>query len=94
MDIEKYMLPCMNKSIFGIECMGCGTQRAFLLLLNGDFVAAFYQFPAIYTTILFSGSVVFHFLDAKRNYTKWIIGLAIVNACIMIVAYFYKLVTL
>ena len=91
MDIEKYMIPCMNKQLFGIDCLGCGTQRAFLLVLNGDFAAAFQMFPAIYTTILFFITLGFHFIDKSRKYDKIIIVLAIINAIIMITSYIYKM---
>ena len=91
MDIEKYMLPCMNKSLFGVDCIGCGTQRSLLLLLNGEFTKAFYQFPAIYTTLLLFGLIGLHLIDKKRNYQKIIIGLAIINAIIMIISYIYKI---
>ncbi len=87
------MIPCMNKQLFGVDCLGCGTQRALLLLLNGDFVKAFHLFPAIYTTLLFFGVLALHFLDKSRNYNKLVIGLAIVNASIMIVSYLYKMTT-
>jgi Protein of unknown function (DUF2752) len=87
------MIPCMNKQLFGVDCLGCGTQRALLLLLNGDFAKAFHLFPAIYTTLLFFGILALHFLDKSRNYNKLIIGLAIVNASIMIVSYIYKMTT-
>lgn len=90
MKVEDYMLPCMNKSLFGIDCLGCGTQRALLLVLKGEFVQAFYTFPAIYTTILFFVIIGLHFLDKARNYHKIIIFLAILNAIIMIISYFYK----
>jgi Protein of unknown function (DUF2752) len=91
MKIEDYMIPCMNKSFFGLDCLGCGTQRAFLLVLNGDFVKAFHMFPAIYTTILFFSFLGLNFIDKSRNYHKMIIGLAITNAIIMIIAFIYKL---
>ena len=87
---DDFMLPCMNKSIFGFDCLGCGTQRALLLILEGEFVEAFYMFPAIYTTILFIFILAFNFIDKSRNYHKIIIGLALTNAVIMIVSYFYK----
>ncbi|MFA7446524.1 MAG: DUF2752 domain-containing protein, partial [Flavobacteriaceae bacterium] len=45
--MEDYMLPCMNKKLFGIDCMGCGIQRSVALLLRGEFVEAFYMYPAI-----------------------------------------------
>lgn len=88
--MEQYMLPCVHKKIFGIDCFGCGTQRAIMLLLEGDIVAAFKMFPAIFTTILFFIFVALHFIDKSRNYTKMLIFLAICNAVIMIISYFYK----
>jgi hypothetical protein len=93
-DIDQYLLPCMNKTLFGIECMGCGTQRAFLLVLNGEFTAAFKLFPAIYTTLLLFVFLGLHFIDKSRNYHKFIIGLALFNAIIMIIAYFYRMINL
>jgi hypothetical protein len=81
----------MNKSLFGVDCFGCGTQRALLLLLEGDFVGAFKMFPAIYTTILFFGFVALHFIDKSRNYRNFLILFAVANSIIMVGSYFYKL---
>lgn len=89
--MEEYMLPCFTKKFLGIDCPGCGTQRAFVMVCKGDFVEAFYMFPAIYTTILFFIFVALHFLDKSRNYTKFIIIFAIVNGIIMLSAYLGKL---
>ena len=91
MKIEDFMIPCINKTLFGVDCFGCGTQRAFLLILNGKFLEAFYMFPAIYTTILFFIILGLNFMDKSRNYHKLIISLALINAIIMIISYFYKL---
>jgi uncharacterized membrane protein len=43
-----YMLPCISKTLFGIECLGCGAQRALVLLCQGRFWEAFCMYPAIY----------------------------------------------
>ncbi len=94
MDLDKYMIPCVNKKIFGVECLGCGTQRALILLFRGEFTAAFEMFPAIFTTILFFIILGLHFIDKSRNYHKLIIGLAIINAIIMIISYIYKMTNL
>lgn len=91
MDLEKYMIRCMNKKLTGVDCMGCGTQRAFVLFLQGDFAEAFYMFPAIFTTIPLFLFIALHFIDKNRNYQKLIIGFAIANALIMIISYFYKI---
>ena len=91
MDIEKYMIPCVNKKLFGVECLGCGAQRALLLILKGEFNAAFHMFPAIFTTILFFAVLGLHFIDKSKNYHKIIVSLAFINAVIMIISYIYKM---
>ncbi|GAA4769715.1 MULTISPECIES: DUF2752 domain-containing protein [Flavobacterium] len=90
MRAEDYMIPCMNKSLFGVECMGCGTQRSLLLLSKGEFIEAFYMFPPIYTTILFFLILGLNFIDKSRNYNKIIVSVAVLNALIMVISYFYK----
>lgn len=88
--MEEYMIPCMHKKLFGVDCMGCGTQRAGYMVLQGNFVDAFKMFPAIYTTILLFIFIFLHFIDKKRKYHKIIIFLAILNAIIMVFSYIYK----
>ena len=78
------MLPCMNKSLFGVDCIGCGAQRSILLLINGEFIKAFYQFPAIYTTILLFIFIGLHLINKKRDYQKIIIALAIINSALAV----------
>ncbi|MFC7772620.1 DUF2752 domain-containing protein [Flavobacterium sp. GCM10027622] len=90
MSAEQYMIPCLNKTLFGVECFGCGTQRSLYLLFQGKFVEAFYMYPPIYTLLLFFMAIGFHFFDKSRNYNKIIIVLAIINAIIMVTSYIYK----
>jgi hypothetical protein len=81
----------MNKQLFGLECPGCGMQRAVKFLINGEFTAAFQMFPAIYTLIALGILLGFHFLDRSRNYSKIIIATAILNGAVMIIFYLYKM---
>ncbi|WP_317041222.1 MULTISPECIES: DUF2752 domain-containing protein [Flavobacterium] len=84
------MLPCLSKTLFGMECLGCGFQRGFLLLVQGDFSGAFKMYPALFTTLLFLGIVGLNLIDNNRNYRKWIITSAILNGIFMIGGYFFK----
>ncbi|WP_416843979.1 DUF2752 domain-containing protein [Flavobacterium sp. LB3P122] len=84
------MFPCLSKILFGVECLGCGFQRGFLLLLQCNFLAAFKMYPAIYTSLLFLAIVGLNFIDKRNNYQKYIIGIAIINGLFMIFGYFYK----
>ena len=89
--LDEYMLPCLNKKIFGIECLGCGTQRAAALLFKGDFVAAFKMYPAIYTLLLLIVLVIFNlFVKFKYDY-KIKITLLFINVAIIVVSYFIKM---
>ncbi|MXS70419.1 DUF2752 domain-containing protein [Chryseobacterium binzhouense] len=90
MHIEDFMLPCPSKKFLGIECFGCGTQRAIVLVFQGKFSEAFQMYPAVYTLLMFFGFVILNFLDKKRNYGQILIFLAIINAVIMVFSYFYK----
>jgi len=85
------MLPCMFKQTFGIDCIGCGIQRAFFYHVNCDFVNAFKMFPAIYTTLLLGVSILLFIFDKKRNYQTMVISLAIANAVVMIISFIYKM---
>lgn len=89
--MEEYMLPCMSKKLFGVECLGCGTQRALILLLKGEFVEAFKMYPPIYTLIILFLLLFLHIVDKSRNYTRIVISLAIINLIIMILSYAYKM---
>lgn len=81
---EEFMLPCLNKQLLGLECMGCGMQRSLALLFQGEFVAALYMYPAIYTLILL---ISFALLNSFKNYkfaTRIIIILAVINVILIL----------
>ncbi|WP_308813202.1 DUF2752 domain-containing protein [Aestuariibaculum sp. M13] len=88
--LEEYMLPCLNKELFGIECMGCGMQRALSLLLHGEFIAAFKMYPAIYTLVLMFSVIAFNLFKSFKSANRIILILAIINAVIIITSFFIK----
>jgi hypothetical protein len=84
------MFPCISKTLLGIECLGCGFQRAFLLLIQGNFGGAFKMYPAIYSSLLLLFFIGLHFLNRNQNYKKTLLILVIINSVFMIVGYYYK----
>ncbi|MCL6460375.1 MAG: DUF2752 domain-containing protein [Flavobacterium micromati] len=90
MDLEKYMFPCLSKTLFGIECLGCGFQRSFVLLLQGDFSGSFKMYPALITTILFLGIIALSFIQKSKNYNNLIFISAVLNGIFMVAGYIYK----
>ena len=90
--MEEYMLPCMNKKYLGVECMGCGIQRAILHLVRGEFIEAFMMYPAIYPLIgLLGFLIVNHFRSIK--YANFIIpALAIITVGTIFTSYIIKII--
>lgn len=89
--MDEYMLPCLNKKYLGFECMGCGLQRSVSLILKGEFVDAFFMYPAIYPLIfLFTVLIANQFISFKYA-NKSIIFLAILTVSTMIISYGIKM---
>jgi hypothetical protein len=84
-----FMLPCLNKAIFGIDCPGCGAQRALLMILQGDFASAFFMYPAIYTLILFGCVLILS--QFYSVHSKVIYGLGAVNVLTIAISYTIKM---
>ncbi|GEJ44515.1 MULTISPECIES: DUF2752 domain-containing protein [unclassified Chryseobacterium] len=90
MDINDFMLTCPSKKFLGVECLGCGAQRAVVLVFEGKFAEAFQMYPAVYTLLLFFLTLGLSFIDKKRKYSNILMILVGVNLIIMIIGYLYK----
>lgn len=89
--MKEYMLPCLNKQLFGVECPGCGAQRATALFFDGQFLAAFKMYPAIYSLLLLA---IFLLLNTFISfpYSKQIkYGLILLNVLVVVISYIIKM---
>lgn len=89
--LEENMLSCQWKKL-GVECTGCGMQRAIIHLLKGEFVEALIMYPAIYTLIVM---LLFLGIHLKFNFVKGHVilkWLFIVNIVIIITSYIIKII--
>ncbi|TDE01446.1 DUF2752 domain-containing protein [Flavobacterium hiemivividum] len=84
------MIPCLSKTLFGVECLGCGFQRSLLLLFKGDITSSFQMYPALFTSLLFLGLLGFHFIYKGIISQKLIVIVALINVLFMVAGYFYK----
>jgi len=89
--IEDYMLPCLNKKLFGIECMGCGLQRSVALVFQGHFTEAFHMYPAVYTLFILIGIVIFNAFQNFKHSNIIITILAILNGVIIVGNFIVKI---
>lgn len=90
MAIENYMIPCLSKTLFGFECMGCGFQRALLLIWRGQFIEAFYMYAAIYPLLLLFIYLILTRFYKFKNYSKGINLLSIISIATIIISYTIK----
>ncbi|WP_346881453.1 DUF2752 domain-containing protein [uncultured Algibacter sp.] len=90
--MEEYMLPCINKKLFGMECMGCGIQRSFALLLKGEFIDAFFMYPAIYSLILLFLSIGINIFFKFKQSNLVISSLAIITIITIITNFTLKII--
>ncbi|MFK7832679.1 MAG: DUF2752 domain-containing protein [Winogradskyella sp.] len=84
------MLPCFWKQTFNVDCMGCGTQRSVALILKGDFIGAFYMYPAIYSLILMFLFLLVHLKYKFKHGHRIILGLFILNISIIVISFILK----
>ncbi len=89
---EDYMIPCLSKKLFNIECFGCGLQRSVSLLFHGEFIAAFKMYPAIYTLIPLFLLIGINIFYKFKNANIIINILALASVSIIIINYILKLI--
>ncbi len=60
--LQNHLLPCPFKYITGIDCPGCGFQRAIVALLQGDMGKSWTLYPPAIPLLLF---FIYGFADKK-----------------------------
>ncbi|MFK7814546.1 MAG: DUF2752 domain-containing protein [Maribacter sp.] len=92
LNMENYMLPCFTKKFIGIDCPGCGLQRALAFLFQGDFSAAWEMYPAIFTIIPLFGVVAMNQLLQIKYANKIITILIITTVGLILTNYISKFI--
>lgn len=91
--LKHHMLTCPSKHFFYVDCPGCGLQRSFISLLNGDLVKSIQLYPAT-IPILFCLSFTALHLIFKFKYGASIIkGAYIFASLVIVIFYVYKIFT-
>jgi len=90
---EDFMLPCLNKQIFGFDCMGCGLQRSISLIYHGELVAAFKMYPAVFPLIALFIFIGLNIFFKFQHSNKIINTLAIATVIVIIGSFTLKLIT-
>jgi hypothetical protein len=89
---EQHLFICSIKSLIGIDCPGCGMQRAFIALLKGDLIQSL-KFNASLLPFLFT--ILFticHLIFSFKNGSKFIVIFFASTAFILAVNFVVKLI--
>jgi Protein of unknown function (DUF2752). len=89
--LEKHSLPCFYKHYLGMECPGCGAQRAFIELLRGHVWQSVKMYPALIPILFMLFYLALHLKFKFRNGARNIKILFIVCSIIVVFNYIYKL---
>jgi len=88
---EDYMLPCLTKKFFGIECFGCGFQRSISFLFQGEFIAAFKIYPGIYPLFALGIFLILNLFLKIKNAEKIKITLVVLSIAFIVINYVLKI---
>ncbi|MFW5781453.1 MAG: DUF2752 domain-containing protein [Bacteroidota bacterium] len=90
--LERHMMPCFYSKYLGVECPGCGFQRAFIALLKGEIAESLAIFPALIPTLGMFIFLVVHLFMKFKNGGTILKYLFIFNITILVFHYIYKII--
>ena len=90
--LEAHQLSCFFVKTFGIECPGCGTQRAFIFLLKGEFFQSFHAYPPLMLFIFLFSFLFVHLFFKLRNGGMWLKYTFVATAASVLINFIYRLI--
>lgn len=89
--LEAHQLSCWVKKLTGVDCPGCGMQRSFWLLLQGEWRASFETWPAL-LPLLFFLSLAFLKISGLKKIQPGLLKITgFVCLAIILISYLLKL---
>jgi len=90
--LERHSRPCFYKKYFGIECFGCGFQRATIELLRGNVIESIKLYPALIPILLTVSLLILH-LKFKFNHGALMLKILFISDIVLIIGnYIIKLI--
>jgi hypothetical protein len=89
--LESHQLPCYYKKFLGVECLGCGMQSAFILLLKGEFIESFLTYPALFPVMFMVLYLLLHLIFKFKKGARVLKISFIFTLMIMVLGYLYHL---
>ncbi len=90
--IEQHQMPCSYKEFFGVECPGCGMQRAIIALLKGNVLESIQTYPPLLPLIAMYVFLVLHLIFRFRKGAKILLYMFIVTVALIVGSFAWKMV--
>ncbi|MBL7922428.1 MAG: DUF2752 domain-containing protein [Bacteroidia bacterium] len=78
--------------MFGVDCPGCGMQRAFIALLRGDLLASLKYNASLIPFLITIFYTIGHLIFSFKNGAKCIVLLFSVTVSVLVVNFVIKLI--
>jgi len=90
--LEHHLLPCPTKYFFGMECPGCGMQRAIIELLRGNLVESIKLYPPLIPMLLMLVVLVINLKVNSAVWQKVLKYFFVANVAIILINYIFKFI--
>lgn len=84
------MISCPYKKNFGIDCFGCGFQRAANLFFEGKFIESIKMYPAFIPMLIMWIFLVLHLIFKFKKGALWLRNIFIFNVILILTNYLIK----
>ena len=88
--LEQHLFTCVFKSHFGLECPGCGMQRALISLLKGNLLESFRYHPALIPFIITVILLIAQIILKRENGGKYVMWSFIATSAITLIQFIVK----
>lgn len=92
--LEQHLFTCFFKSHFGMECPGCGMQRALIALLKGDLTDSLMYHAALIPFILTIGALIIQLIIKHPLGGKAVMWLFILTSSITFIQFILRQIIL
>lgn len=89
--LDEHLLPCFWKKYIGVECPGCGMQRSFIALIQGDLKGSLHLYPALLPMLLMFIVLMLHLKFKFKNGALFLKINFLLTTLIIISSYLYKI---
>ena len=91
--LENHTFPCLYKKLLGVDCPGCGMQRAIIELLKGDIKSSFIEFPALLPMMAMITYLILFLAFKFKNGLVVLKILFIFTSSLLVMGYLLKIVS-